>query len=72
MRPTMKIRAFLFLLTKRLIDNSFRDGTLKTIGTDINKIMTLVSGFGGGNKAAKKQSVIEKLMKFFEKYFGFV
>jgi type I restriction enzyme R subunit len=58
--------------TKRFIDNSFRDGTLKTTGTDIDKILPPVSRFGGGNRAAKKQSIIEKLMKFFEKYFGLV
>jgi len=58
--------------TRKLIDNSFRDGTLKTTGTDIDKIMPPVSRFGGGNRAAKKQNVIEKLMKFFEKYFGLV
>ena len=57
--------------THRFIDNSFRDGTLKTTGTDIDKIMPPVSRFGGG-RAAKKQGVIEKLMKFFEKYFGLV
>jgi len=58
--------------TKRLINNSFRDGTLKTTGTDIDKIMPPASRFGGGNRAAMKQSVIEELMKFFEKYFGLV
>ena len=58
--------------TKRFIDNSFRDGSLKTTGTDIDKIMPPVSRFGSGNRAAKKQGVIEKLMKFFEKYFGLV
>lgn len=58
--------------TKRLMDNSFRDGLLKTTGTDIDKIMPPVSRFGGGNRTAKKQSVIEKLMGFFEKYFGLV
>ncbi|SDJ19619.1 type I restriction endonuclease subunit R [Proteiniclasticum ruminis] len=58
--------------TKRLMDNSFRDGLLKTTGTDIDKIMPPVSRFGGGNRTAKKQSVIEKLMDFFEKYFGIV
>jgi len=57
--------------TKRFIDNSFRDGILKTTGTDIDKVMPPVSRFGG-NRAAKKQSVIEKLMKFFEKYLGLV
>ena len=58
--------------TKKFIDNSFRDGILKTTGTDIDKILPPVSRFGGGNRAAKKQNVIEKLMKFFEKYFGLV
>ena len=58
--------------TKKFINNSFRDGALKTTGTDIDKIMPPVSRFGGGNRAAKKQSVIDKLMEFFEKYFGLV
>lgn len=58
--------------TIRLMENSFRDGLLKTTGTDIDKIMPPVSRFGGGNRTAKKQSVIEKLMDFFEKYFGLV
>ncbi len=57
---------------KRFVDNSFRDGTLKTTGTDFDKIMPPVSRFGGGDRTAKKQSVIEKLTKFFEKYFGVV
>lgn len=57
---------------KRFIDNAFRDGALKTTGTDIDKILPPVSRFGGGNRTVKKQSVIEKLMKFFEKYFGLV
>ena len=56
--------------TRKFIDNSFRDGTLKTTGTDIEKIMPPISRFGGGSRNAKKQSIIEKLMKFFEKYFG--
>ncbi len=55
--------------TRRFIDNAFRDGTLKTTGTAIDKIMPPVSRFGGG-RAAKKQGIIEKLMIFFEKYFG--
>ena len=57
--------------TRKFIDNSFRDGTLKTTGTDIDKIMPPVSRFGGG-RAAKKQGIIDKLLKFFEKYFGLV
>lgn len=58
--------------TRKFIDNSFRDGTLKTTGTDIDKILPPVSRFGGGNRNAKKQSIIEKLKAFFEKYFGLV
>ena len=58
--------------TRKFIDNSFRDGTLKITGTDIDKILPPVSRFGGGGRTAKKQGVIEKLMKFFEKYFGLV
>lgn len=56
--------------TKRFVDNSFRDGTLKTTGTDFDRIMPPVSRFGGGNRAAKKQGVIARLSKFFEKYLG--
>ncbi|MDD3429235.1 MAG: type I restriction endonuclease subunit R [Oscillospiraceae bacterium] len=58
--------------TRKFVDNSFRDGTLKTTGTDIDKILPPVSRFGGGNRNAKKQSIIEKLKDFFEKYFGLV
>ena len=56
--------------TKKLIDGAFRDGALKTTGTDIDKILPPVSRFAGGNRAGKKQSVIEKFLAFFEKYFG--
>lgn len=58
--------------TRKFINNAFRDGALKTSGTDIDKIMPPVSRFGGGNRAVKKQSVGDKLMKFFDKYFGLV
>ena len=57
--------------TKRFMDNSFRDGTLRTTGTEFDRIMPPVSRFGGGgNRTAKKQSVIARLGKFFEKYLG--
>ena len=58
--------------TKRFLDNFFRDGTLKTTGTDIDKLMPPVSRFGGGGgkRAAKKQGIIAKLASFFEKYLG--
>lgn len=57
--------------TKKFLDNSFRDGSLKATGTDIDRILPPVSRFGGG-RDEKKQTVIEKLQKFFEKYFGLV
>ena len=56
--------------TRRFVDNAFRDGALKTTGTEIDKLMPPVSRFGGGGRARKKQGVIEKLKAFFEKYFG--
>ncbi|MDR2925553.1 MAG: type I restriction endonuclease subunit R [Azoarcus sp.] len=58
--------------TRKFVDNAFRDGTLKTTGTDIDKILPPVSRFSGGKRAAQKQGVIEKLLTFFEKYFGLV
>lgn len=58
--------------TRKLVRNSFRDGELRTTGTEIDKIMPPVSRFGGGNRAAKKKNIIEKLKAFFEKYFGLV
>ena len=56
--------------TRKFVSNSFRDGILKTSGTEIDKLMPPVSRFGGGGRAKKKQGVIEKLKTFFEKYFG--
>ena len=56
--------------TKKFMDNSLRDGTLKTSGTDIDKLLPPVSRFGGGNRVEKKLGVIEKLKGFFDKYLG--
>ncbi len=58
--------------TRKFIEGSFRDGILKTTGTNIDKILPPISRFGNGNRTAKKQSVIEKLMNFFEKYTGLI
>jgi type I restriction enzyme R subunit len=59
--------------TRKFIENSFRDGTLKVTGTDIDKILPPVSRFSsGGGRMVKKQSVINKLLMFFEKYLGLV
>ncbi len=56
--------------TRKFVEYSFRDGQMKTIGTDIDKLMPPVSRFGGGNRAEKKQGVIAKLLAFFERFFG--
>ena len=56
--------------TRKFVENAFRDGEIKTMGTDIDKLMPPVSRFGGGNRAAKKQTVIERLKAFFERFFG--
>lgn len=56
--------------TRKFIKNAFRDGEIRTIGTDIDKLMPPVSRFGGGNRSVKKQGIIDKLKAFFEKFFG--
>ncbi|MCR5046008.1 MAG: type I restriction endonuclease subunit R [Treponema sp.] len=56
--------------TKAFIENSFRDGALRTTGTDIDKILPPTSRFGGGNRSQVKKTVVEKLLGFFERYFG--
>lgn len=56
--------------TRKFLENAFRDGEIKTAGTDIDKLMPPVSRFGGRNRAVKKQGVIDKLELFFEKFFG--
>ena len=56
--------------TRKFLDNAFRDGQVKTNGTDIEKILPPMRRFGGGNRAKKKENIIVKVKKFFEKYFG--
>lgn len=58
---------------QKFIENSFRDGEIKTTGTDLDKILPPMSRFSGGsNRTLKKQTVIDKLKSFFEKYFGLI
>lgn len=56
--------------TRKFLEDCFRNGEIKTTGTDIDKLMPPVSRFGGGNRAAKKQTIIDKLKTFFERFFG--
>ena len=56
--------------TRHFMEHAFRDGSVRTTGTDIDKLMPPISRFGGGNRAEKKQTIIVKLQAFFERFFG--
>ncbi len=57
--------------TRKFMENAFRDGEIKTTGTDIDRIMPPISRFGGGGaRTKKKQTIIDKLKAFFERFFG--
>lgn len=55
--------------TLKYLEFAFRDGMIKTLGTDIDKILPPVSRFGG-DRTCIKQRVIDKLKVFFEKYYN--
>ena len=55
--------------TRRFMARVFRDGGMKTTGTDLDKMLPPMSRFGG-RRAAKKEAVIAKLTAFYEKYKG--
>ena len=56
--------------TKKFVDNAIADGEMRTTGTDIDKLMPPISRFGNTNREKKKQTIIEKLKAFFERFFG--
>jgi type I restriction enzyme, R subunit len=56
--------------TRKFIEYAFRDGVMKTTGTDIDAILPPMRRFDGGNRQERKQHIITELLKFFEKYFG--
>jgi type I restriction enzyme R subunit len=59
--------------TKAFIDNAFRDGAIPLTGTAITKVLPPVSRFSKTNgHAVKKQTVLDKLGAFFERFFGLV
>ncbi|MCF7819815.1 type I restriction endonuclease subunit R [Candidatus Gracilibacteria bacterium] len=56
--------------TYKFIENAFRDGGIPTVGTRITKILPPVSRFSkDGQRTQKRESVIGKLTKFFERFF---
>ena len=56
--------------TRAFLRYAFRDGVIKTAGTDLDALLPPIRRFGGGDRQARKQAVITKLLKFFEKYAG--
>lgn len=56
--------------TRKFVKDAFESGEIKTTGTDIEKIMPAISRFGSSNRSEKKQTVIDKLKGFFERFFG--
>ena len=56
---------------QEFIDNAFRDGVIATSGTAITRILPPVSKFAPNDGySAKKQTVIEKLQAYFERFAG--
>ena len=56
--------------TRKFIDNSFRDGEINDVGTDIVACMQPMSRFGNINIEEKKQKVLDAFRDFFERFFG--
>lgn len=57
--------------TRAFVDNAFRDGGILVAGTAITKILPPVSRFSKNNShSLKKQTVLEKLSAYFERFFG--
>lgn len=56
--------------TRQFIDYSFRVGGMKTTGTDIDVLMPPMTRFGSENRAEKKKNLIDRLLAYFERFFG--
>ena len=57
--------------TREYVATAFRDGTLRTSGTAITKVLPPATRFASdGGHSENKQRVIEKLGAFFERFFG--
>lgn len=57
--------------TYAFIKNAFRNGNVTTTGTAITKILPPVSRFSPtGERTKKRESVIDKLTRFFERFFN--
>ena len=57
--------------TRAFVESAFRDGAVPTTGTAITRILPPTSRFSASNNhGAKKQTVLDKLLAFFDRYFG--
>jgi len=57
--------------TRAFVDNAFRDGAIPSTGTAITKILPPASRFSAVNAhALKKQTVLDKLTAFLDRFFG--
>jgi type I restriction enzyme R subunit len=59
--------------TIKYVDKAFDTGEMKSIGTDITEILPATSMFktkDGISREVKKETVFQKLLAFFERFFG--
>jgi type I restriction enzyme R subunit len=57
--------------TREFVAQAFRDGSVRSAGTAITAILPPVSKFSpGGEHSSKKQTVIEKLAAFLDRFLG--
>jgi type I restriction enzyme R subunit len=57
--------------TEKFVKNAFRDGFISETGTAITKLLPPLNPFAPDNQyTAKKQTVIEKLKAFLERFLG--
>ena len=55
------------------IQSAFREGTLRTSGTSLTKVLPPVSRFAAeGGHSEKKQRVTQKFQAFFDRFYGLV
>ncbi len=56
---------------RAFVANAFRDGAIPTTGTAVTRILPPVSRFAAGNShALRKQTVLDKLAAYFDRFFG--
>ena len=59
--------------TKKFIEDAFKNGEIREIGTAIVKVLPPISMFvstNGQSRSEKKLIVLQKLMEFFNRFFG--